>query len=263
MVDVTDSTQEHASSATRGLHARASAGLRVRPQRPIRALFAALLIAASVAVAVTVYARLGDRHDVLALQRTVLAGEQVTDADLRVVSLSSDDAFTAVPASQRTLVVGEYARVRMVAGSLLVAEGLQSKPLVDPSKVLMSVAVPATGIPSGLREGSRVVLIVTPRASGSTPERSALVEASVAAVPSDLGQTVGAGASSVSEVVALSVEVPPDRVELIGSASAVAIGVLDPSAAFPTGQRELAESDGASDSAAASVPAAPTTVAVG
>ena len=54
----------------------------------------------------------------------------------------------------------------MVEGSLLVVDSVQARPLVDPSKVLMSVPVPLSGVPTGLREGSRLVLIVTPKAAG-------------------------------------------------------------------------------------------------
>src|ERR1700712_3386764 len=106
-------------------------GLRVRPQRPARALFGVLVV--------------------LAVTRPVLAGERLTDADLRVVSISSDDSIPSVPASARSAMVGQYAKVRMAEGSLLVAESVQARPLVDPSKVLMSVAVPLTGVPTGLR----------------------------------------------------------------------------------------------------------------
>ena len=74
----------------------------------------------------------------------------------------------------------------MVAGSLLVADSVQARPLVDPSKVLMSVPVPLSGVPAGLREGSRLVLIVTPQTAGRHAP-PVLVEATVAAVPSQPG----------------------------------------------------------------------------
>src|SRR4051812_30009475 len=139
----------------------ARSGLRVRPQRPARALAGALLVVASMVAALTVYSRIGDRHEVLALARTVLAGDRLVDADFKVVSISSDDALASVRASARLSLVGQYAKVRMLAGSLVVSDSVQPAPLVDPAKALMSVAVPVSGVPSGLREGSRLVLIVT------------------------------------------------------------------------------------------------------
>jgi hypothetical protein len=206
-------------------------GLRVRPQQPARALFGLLLVVAAVVAALTLYTRIGDRHQVLAVNRTVLAGEQLVDSDFRVVSISADDSFASVPATTRASLVGQYAKVRMVAGSLVVADSVQARLLVDPSKVLMSVAVPLSGVPTGLREGSRLVLIVTPKsASGTAPPR--LVEATVAAVPRNLGELVS-GQSSSTSMVALSVEVPPKSAATVGSAGEVAVGVLNPRAAFP------------------------------
>src|SRR3954447_20632337 len=116
----------------------ARSGLRVRPQRPARALAGALLVVASMVASLTVYSRIGDRHEVLALARTVLAGDRLADGDFKVVSISSDDSLTTVPASARPSLVGQYAKVRMLAGSLVVGDSVQPGPLVDPTKVLMS-----------------------------------------------------------------------------------------------------------------------------
>lgn len=205
-------------------------GLRVRPQRPGRALFGVLLIVVAVVVALTIYTRIGDRHEVLAVTRTVLAGEQLSAADLRVVSISSDDSLPSVPSSALDSMIGQYARVRMVQGSLLVVESVQSRPLVDPSKVLMSVPVPLSGVPTGLREGSRLMLILTPKSS-ATAAAPVLVEATVAAVPRNLGELIGGGDSNQS--VALSVEVPPESAAAVGSADKVAVAVLASDAPFP------------------------------
>ena len=180
----------------------------------MRALAGAFLVVASVVAAITLYSRLGDRTEVLAVNRTVLAGEQITGADLEIVSISSDDHIAFRPASDRSLVIGQYARVRLAADSLLVDDSLQPQPLVDPDRVLMSVEVPAGQVPVGLREQSRVVLIVTPP-GGPSDVAPVLVEAVVAAVPRDLAEVVGAGGDSRA-TVALSVEVPPADVALVG-----------------------------------------------
>ena len=68
-------------------------GLRVRPQRPARAFVGALVVVAAVVAALALYSRIGDRREVLMVTRTVLAGEQLSDADLRVVSVGSDADF--------------------------------------------------------------------------------------------------------------------------------------------------------------------------
>ncbi len=242
-------------------------GLRMRPYRPVRALAGAFVVIASVVAAIALYSHLGDRTDVLAVNRTVLAGEQLTAADLEVVSISSDDHLAFIGASDRGLVVGQYARVRLAADSLLVPESVQPTALVDPGRVLMSVEVPAGQIPVGLREQSRLVLVVTP-AGGSTDVDPVLVEATVAAVPRDLAEVVGG--DDTRSMVALSVEVPPAFVSLVGSAAAVSVGVLDPAAAFPGVQPDSIPPPGpaapvagpVSAAAPTSTSAAPTSVAV-
>jgi hypothetical protein len=206
-------------------------GLRVRPQRPARALFGLLLVAVCVVAVLVIYTRVGDRQDVLAVGRTVLAGEQLTDADLRVVSISADDSFPSVPSTARASIVGQYAKVRMIDGSLLVTDSVQTRPLVDPSQVLTSVPVPLTGVPTGLREGSRLMLVVTPDAGKASP---VLVEATVAAVPRNLGELVsGRDSNGSSSTVALTVEVDPGAAATIGAAKAVAVAVLAPDEPFP------------------------------
>jgi hypothetical protein len=212
-------------------------GLRMRPHRPMRALAGALVVVTSVVAALAIYARIGDRAEVLAVSRDVLAGEQIAAGDLEVVSLSSDDRIPTVPASQRSAIVGQYARVRILAGSLLAADSVQSRPIVDPDRVLMSVVVPVGLVPVGLREQSRVVLVVTPPTSGGVRPAPVLVDAVVAAVPRNLGEVVGS-ADAGQGSIALAVEVPPSYVGVVGEADAVSVGVLDGSAAFPSDQIE-------------------------
>jgi SAF domain len=230
MTDLRTPIHERAPAAP-SMELPSSTGLRLRPRRPARAVLAVLLVVASVVAALTIYVRIGDRQEVLAATRTVLAGEQLTAADFRVVSISTDDDLAVVGAQDREVLVGQYARVRIAAGSLVVVESVQPSPLVSAERVLMSITVPVGVVPIGLREGSRLTLVVTPDPNTAASAQPVLVEATVAAVPRDLADVVGAG--SPTSDVALSVEVPPDRVALIGSAAAIAIGVLDPSAPFP------------------------------
>lgn len=230
MTDLRTAPAERATTS-HDLGLPAATGLRLRPKRPARAILAVFLVVASVVAALTIYVRIGDRQEVLAATRTVLAGEQLSATDFRVVSISTDDDLAVISAQDRDLLVGQYARVRIADGSLVVAESVQPNPLVDSEKVLMSITVPAGGVPTGLREGSRLTLVVSPDPSTATDLQPVLVEAVVAAVPRNLTEAVGSGSTSTD--VALSVEVPPERVALIGSADEIAIGVLDPSAPFP------------------------------
>jgi hypothetical protein len=208
----------------------------------MRALVGALIVVTSVVAALALYARIGNRTEVLAVSRDVLAGEQIADDDLEVVSLSSDDRIPTVPASQRSAIVGQYARVRLLSGSLLASDGVQPRPIVDPDRVLMSVVVPVGLVPVGLREQSRVVLVVTPPTSGGVRPAPVLVDAVVAAVPRNLGEVVGS-ADAGQGMIALAIEVPPSNVGVVGEADAVSVGVLDGSAVFPNEQVEPVTDD--------------------
>ena len=218
-----------------------SSGLRVRPQRPARAFFAGLVVVAAVVAALALYTRIGDRSEVLVVTRTVLAGDEIRDEDLRVVSISSDDDITTVSADARAGLVGQYARVRMVSGSFVVAESFQREPLVTPGRVLSAVTVPVGLIPVGLREQSRVALVVIPgdelgEVIGEAPR---LVEATITAIPRNLTELVGSDAGPRA-TVSLSVEIAPEDVELVGSAKAASVHVLEASAPFPTSLQDLA-----------------------
>lgn len=237
---------------TPGAELAASRGLRMRPHRPARALAGALIVITSVVAALALYTRLGDRTEVLAVNRTILAGEVITDADLAVVSLASDDELATVAASARSTVVGQYARVRLASGSLLVADSLQARPLVTDGRVLMSVEVPAGQVPVGLREQSRVVLVVTSPSTGGAPVAPVLVDATVTAIPRNLAEVVGGDRGPTD--ISLSVEVPAEYVSLVGSAQAVSIGVLDSNAVLPATQVGVEPAPTATDPAAATAP---------
>jgi hypothetical protein len=203
-----------------------------RPVRPLRALVGALLVVTAVVAALAVYTRIGDRVEVLATGRTVLAGERLSASDLRVVSVAREEGLVVVPASERDRLVGQYARVRLVAGTLLVPDGVQADPPATTGRVLMSVEIPAGEVPVGLRERSRVVLVVEPSERSSRPgapdaaSAPTLVDAIVAQVPANLADLAGVADGSTS--VSLSVEVDPRHVIVVGPAATISVGVLDP-----------------------------------
>lgn len=224
----------------------AKPGLRVRPYRPMRALVGAMIVVASVIAALAIYTKVGDRKEVLAVRNGVLAGEQITDGNLQVVSISSDDSFPSIPAANRALVVGQFAKVRLAAGALLVTDAIQPDELVDPDRIRVAVDVPAGLVPVGLREQSRVTLVVTPPQSGSARVPPVLVEAIVLSVPRNLAEIAGTTGSE-RDMVPLTVEIDPHWVSLVGTAESVSVGVLHPQAPFPDQAGQLGVSGAVSD----------------
>jgi hypothetical protein len=207
-------------------------GLRMRPYRPMRALVGTLIVVASVVVAIAIYTRVGDRTEYLELTRSVLAGEQITDADLRVVSLSSDDDLDAIAATARSSVVGQYARYRLRAGSFVGTEDIQPNPIVTPGAAGMSVAILASEIPPGLRERSRVALVVSSAPDGGDRPPPVRVEATVTAIPGNIVEArTSAEANRVT--VTIGIEVPPESMDVIAEAESISIALIDVDMPFP------------------------------
>jgi hypothetical protein len=197
---------------------------RWKPRYPARAAIGILLMVASVLTALAIYQRVGHRRNVLVLTRNVLAGEQVKADDLKPVAVSTDAELRVVDATSAPAMVGRFAKVRMLEGSLLIADSLQDRPLVTDGKAVTAVTVPSTGVPVGLREGSRLVLTVAP-ASAAAGATVVQMEAVVAAIP--------ARAAEGSSQIAVSVEVPLRAVGQLGVGAKVAISVVDPAAVLP------------------------------
>ena len=104
-------------------------GFRPASRRRARVAGGAALVAIAIGGNVLVYSSLDDRESVLQVVRDVPAGEQVTPEDVRAIEVDADDTLRAVGADRVSTIVGQFAKVRLVAGSLVVAEALQSTPL--------------------------------------------------------------------------------------------------------------------------------------
>jgi hypothetical protein len=119
-------------------------------------------------------------------------------------------------------------------------------------------------VPVGLREQSRVTLIVSAPRTAATSDPPALVEAIVLSVPHNLAEIVGSSASQ-RDAVPLTVEIDPRWVSLVGTAESVSIGVLDPLAPFPDPATQVSVSAVGAESAGVdgmtTLPGTPTSTA--
>ena len=135
-------------------------GFRPTSRRRSRIASGVALGAVAVAGNVLVYSSVDDRQLVLQAVRDVPAGAAVTQSDLGVVSVDVADSVRTIPSDEMTTTIGRYAKVRLVAGSLVVHEALQDRPLVSPGAGITAVQVPEGALPVGLRERSRVQLVI-------------------------------------------------------------------------------------------------------
>lgn len=191
-------------------------GFRGLPKQRGKFALGLLLVVLAVLVNVALFRRLDERVEVVQLARDVPAGAQISAADLRTAKIGESDSFRAVPAAHLSSMVGTYAKVRMISGTLLAAESTQAEPLVAPGRAVVAITVPAGHLPVGLREQSRVRLVI-PDDAGGPP---IAIEGFTAGLPVDGG--VGSDSKSVS------VEVADADAATIAAADDVRVVLLEP-----------------------------------
>jgi len=170
--------------------------------------------------------RAGDeRQAVLVAADDLPAGSPITDADVRVAEVSTDD-LELVLASERTALVGSYARVRILAGQPFASGLVQTTPIVTAGRVVVAIPVSPVQLPAQLREQSIIDIVVlgaTPTDDGSVAATPVVARGVVTEYPD-----FGADASS-NTVAALSVEVDPsDANAIVAAGRNIGIVLRDP-----------------------------------
>ena len=133
-----------------------------RPVARRRNRIAAGLALGAIAVGgnIGVYASLDNREPVVQVVQDVPAGEIITSDMVRTVEVDLDGSVNAVAGRDLSAVVGRYAKVRMVSGSLVTSESLQSAPLVSPGHAVVAIQVEPGELPIGLRERAPIRLVI-------------------------------------------------------------------------------------------------------
>jgi len=172
--------------APRGL--RRAGGSRVRPAAGVL-----LVVAVCALVLAGGRVRAGSREPVLALARSVAAGQVITVSDLRVVDVSAAGPVSLVPAWRQAQVAGRTATASLPAGSLLAA-GDVGAPSPGRGQAWLGVALLPGRYPPGLAPGQHVGVLAgpAPGSGGHAPARVAGygVVLSVTAAPVPGGETV-------------------------------------------------------------------------
>ena len=195
-------------------------GFRPASRRRARVAGGAALVAVAIGGNVLVYSSLSDRESVLQVVRDVPAGTQLTADDVRSIEVDADDSLRSVQADRLSTIVGQFAKVRLVSGSLVVVEALQSTPLVSPGAAVVAIQVPEGALPSGLRERSNVQLIVPPTGDGSTAPDPTIVIGHVVGLPTALSTATGTRS--------LSVEVPEQSAATVAASDDVRVVLIQP-----------------------------------
>lgn len=230
-------------SATGGQHRRG--GFRARTMSRSRIAFGVTLIATAVAGNLIIYASSTSTTPVVQAVRDVPAGAQITVSDLRVVEIGGiDPSVSVVGPDEWAGLVGEYAVGRITAGSLIVPSSTQPHPIVNPGHSIVAIDVRTARIPHGIRERSRVDVVLPPQPAhlsvGSDDENpvTVVVPGIVVAPPQPV--------STVGDTVALSLEVLADDAHLVVTHSDPSIVLLPP---LPVEPRSVSDAELGDDSA--------------
>lgn len=185
-------------------------------RRRNRIAFGVVLAAVAVGANVLVYAGLDDAQPVVQSLRDIPAGAEITPDMLGTVDVDADSTVNLVPAADLAALVGTYAKVRIVAGSLVTRDQVQSVPLVTPGSAIVAVQVPDGSLPTGLRERVPVLLVVP--ASGDAP--TAAIEGRVVGLPATTGSALG--------LQSVSVEVTRDDAVTIAASDDIRVVLIEP-----------------------------------
>lgn len=192
-------------------------GFRPGSRRRARIAAGAALAAVAIGGNVLIYSGLDDKTEVLQVVNNIRAGELVTSADLRVVEADLDASVTAVEADQIGLVLNQYARVYITSGSLMVPQLVQPTPLVSAGAGVVAIEIRPSRVPSGLRERSRVMIVVV---SENSDQETFVTTGRVV--------DSGVGTDNVSGLLGLSVEVSEADAARVAAGNDVRLVVLDP-----------------------------------
>lgn len=176
-----------------------------RQRRLGLAALATLLIVGFGALAGAMVLRSGDRVSVVTVVRPVAAGAQVQAADLGVAEVAADGIGT-VPAAARSSLIGQYAVVSLISGTLLSPAALTSEGLPRAGDAVVGLQLAPGRLPAdGLRPGDalRVVRVAEENGSASTPAAVNPVLVSRATVLKVSADSVSGG-TSVTVLVAES-----------------------------------------------------------
>ena len=147
--------------------------------------------------------QLADRQPVLALARSVPAGQVIRAADLKVVRISVDGELLGMPSAERGAVIGRPAARDLARDTLLTRDDVGAGSGLSQGKAIVGLGLKSGQLPSqDLASGARVVILDTGEATGGgSTAPKALAEGRVTEVKKE-----ATGASAGTVVVSVVVD---------------------------------------------------------
>ena len=144
---------------------------RVRPRRnPVLLAAGAVLVVAGAAGTAWLVTSMADASPVLVTTRAVPGGTVLESGDLAVAQVGLDPSVAAVPAAERSSLVGSRAAVDLAAGQLLTDASVTANPIPAPGFSLVGVAVRPAQLPgTPLGAGDPVTLVAAAKDGDELP----------------------------------------------------------------------------------------------
>ncbi len=158
----------NAGQSTRGEIPTAKRTLNGHRRRAPYLILGALLIlvcATGFAVAAT---RLDHRGAVVALSRSVSAGQVLTSTDLRLVSVVADAGMSTIPGAELSAVTGQTMALSLPAGALLTRAELGQTAIPTPGQAIVAELMKPGQFPPGLAAGAHISLVPAASSTGSS-----------------------------------------------------------------------------------------------
>ncbi|MET8042542.1 SAF domain-containing protein [Micromonospora sp. NPDC005215] len=182
---------------------------RVAPQRrwrPALVWLAVALVATGGLIAAAVLRKVGTTAEYLAVSSTVEVGSTIDRSDLTTVRITVDPALKPIRAGAADEVIGKFAAVGLVPGTLLTRAQLTEAAVPGQGEQLVGLSLPQERMPAErVKPGARVLLVVTPDdGSVSSQQQTTAAPISIEATVVDVRTGVKEGTTLLNVAV-------PDR----------------------------------------------------
>ncbi len=215
----TQSTPAQSSTKPTAPLVASRSGFRPASRRRSRIAAGVALAAIAVGGNILVYASLDSKEPAVQAVRDIAAGEQLTGDMFRTVDIDADPTVNVINGDRLDSLVGTYAKVRLVAGSLVTTESLQAGPLVSPGNSVVAIQVSDGSLPIGLRERVPVVLVI-PADRSSGDDENASIPGRVVGLPTNTSSALG--------LLSLSIEVAATDAATLAAADDVRVVLVEP-----------------------------------
>jgi SAF domain len=205
-------------------HAVTRHGFAPASRRRNRIAAGVALAAIAVGANILIYTSINNSSPAVQATVDVPAGAQITSDMLRTVEVDAPPSVNLVPGDELDSLVGSYAKVRLVSGSLVTPQSVQAGPLVGPGNAVVAIQVDEGALPVGLRERVPVRLVIPAVSgvggSGAATTDPTVIDGVVVALP--IATTSALGRQS------LSVEVAAALAPIVAAAENVRVVLTEP-----------------------------------